>query len=96
MKLFSALAAAAVLVGSFVAIAPASAQYNNTYTIRNRVNGFQVRDSYGNSTTYRNRVEGGYRYNSSNGASGNIRFRYRSIEPHLTHTTPSAMAGLEA
>ena len=86
MKLFSALAAGAVVVGSLVAVAPASAQYlkpdsaqwyNNTYTIHNRVNGFQVRDSYGNSTNYTNRAGGGYRYNSSNGSSGTIKFSNR-------------------
>ena len=78
MKLFTAIATAVVLGGSFIATAtPASAQYygTSTYTVRPRANGFQVRDSYGNYTNYTNRGGGGYNYNNSTGGYGQIRFR---------------------
>ena len=78
MKLFNAITTAVVVGGSFVATAvPASAQYygTETYTVRPRANGFQVRDSSGNYTNYTNRGGGGYNYNDSTGGYGQIRFR---------------------
>ena len=81
MKLFNAIAAAAVIGGSLIATAtPASAQYygnygTSTYTVRPRANGFQVRDNYGNYNNYTNRGGGGYNYRNSNGGYGQIRFR---------------------
>jgi len=78
MKLFNAIAAAAIASTAFFAsTTPASAQYygNRIYTYQQRPNGFRVRDNYGNSSTFTNRGGGGYNFRNSSGGYGSIRFR---------------------
>ena len=78
MKLFTAIAAAAIASTAFFAsTTPTSAQYygRSTYTIQQRTNGFRVRDSYGNSSTFTNRGGGGYNLRNPSGGYGSIRFR---------------------
>ena len=67
----------ATVGGLIMASTPSFAQYygTQTYTVRPRVNGFQIRDNSGNYTNYTNRVGGGLRWNDSGGGYGNIRFR---------------------
>lgn len=76
---FIKCATAAILGISSIALAtPASAQYYSphTYSVRERANGFQLRNNNtGGFTNFTNRGDSGYNFNSSSGWGGQIRIR---------------------